>query len=47
MYLKLWLFGVVQDLNTNEGGVLQVTLEGIGLKFATRRVSCVVLQVKI
>lgn len=29
-----------QDLSTNESGLLQVTLEGIGLKFATRRVSC-------
>ena len=28
-----------QDLSTGEGGLLQVTLEGIGLKFATRRVS--------
>ena len=30
----------VQDLSTGESGLLQVTLEGIGLKFATRRVSC-------
>ncbi|XP_078346326.1 MAP kinase-activating death domain protein-like isoform X2 [Oculina patagonica] len=28
----------VKDLSTGEGGLLQVTLEGIGLKFATRRV---------
>ncbi|XP_020620747.1 MAP kinase-activating death domain protein-like isoform X3 [Orbicella faveolata] len=28
----------VKDLSTNESGLLQVTLEGIGLKFATRRV---------
>lgn len=29
-----------QDLSTDEDGHLQVTLEGIGLKFETRRVSC-------
>lgn len=30
---------ILQDLNTNESGLLQVTLEGIGLKFVKRRVS--------
>ena len=28
----------LQDLSTDESGLLQVTLEGIGLKFPTRRV---------
>ena len=36
---KLCFLCIAQDLSTSEGGLLQVTLEGIGLKFSTRRVS--------
>ena len=38
--LLLTAIFLLQDLSTGESGLLQVTLEGIGLKFVTRRVSC-------
>ena len=35
----------VQDLVTNQGGLLQVCMEGIGLLFANSKVMCLYLDI--
>ncbi|XP_028518392.1 MAP kinase-activating death domain protein-like [Exaiptasia diaphana] len=37
----------IQDMETGENGHLQVTLEGIGLKFCTKRVRKILLSAEI